>query len=178
MTWNRVVLLAVVAVSAVLVLAGCTDQSTRANLTVVDVNGGRVYYSDVISDSGTVVADEVVLTLGNIQNDGLGPLEPGAPFSEIFVTGYTVTFDNGVYPPVSGGVSAIVRSGGTTEVAIALSDIGAKAALPVNIATSTTARITVSGIVHANGGNNGDGVSANASLPVQVANFKDADLKN
>ena len=176
MTWNRVALLAVVAVGAILVLGGCTDTSTRANLTVVEVNDGRVYYSDVISDSGTVVADEVKLTLGNIQNDGLGPLEPGTPYSEIFVTGYTVTFDNGIYPPVTGGVSAIVPSGGTTEVAIALSDIGVKAALPVTIASSTTARITVSGFVHTNGGNNGDGVSARASLPVQVANFKDSDL--
>jgi hypothetical protein len=165
-----------VAAGAVLVLAGCTDESTRANLTVVDVNDGRVYYSDVISDSGTVVADEVKMTLGNIQNDGLGPLAPGAPFSEIFVTGYSVTFDNGVYPPVTGGVSAIVPSGGTAEVSIALSDIGDKAALPVTIATSTTARITVSGFVHTNGGNNGDGVTAHASLPVQVANFKDSDL--
>ena len=176
MKWTRVVLLAMVAVSAILVLGGCTDQSTRAILTVVDVNEGRVYYSDVISDSGTVVADEVKVTFGNIQNDGQGPLAPGTPFSEIVVTGYSVTFENGVYPPVTGGLTARVPSGGTTQAAIALSDIGAKASLPTTIATSTTARITFTGFVHANGGDNGDAVTARASLPVQVANFKDSDL--
>jgi len=176
MKWNKVVLLAVVAVGAIAVLGGCTDVSSRANLTVVSVNDGRVFYSDVLTDSGTVVADEVPLTLGNIQNDGQGPLEPGSPFSEIFVTGYTVTFDNGVYPPMSGGITAVVPSGGTADVAIALSNIGYKASLPLNIASSTTARITVTGFVHTNGGNNGDQVTARASLPVQVANFKDSDL--
>jgi hypothetical protein len=176
MKWNRAVLLAVVGASAFLVLGGCTSQSSRAILTVVNVNDGFVYYSDVISDSGTVVADEVKVTFGNIQNDGGAPLDPGSPFSQIKVTGYSVTYDNGVYPPVSAGLTAWVPSGGTTEASIAISDIGAKASLPLNIATSTTARITFTGFVLTNGGNNGDGVTAYASLPVQVANFKDADL--
>lgn len=178
MKWKRAVLLAVVATSALLVLGGCTDTSSRAILQVVNVNDGFVYYSDVVSDSGTVVADEVKVTFGNIQNDGGAPLEPGSPFSQIKVTGYTVTYDNGVYPPVSAGMTAWVSSGGTTEASIAISDIGAKASLPLNIATSTTARLTFTGFVLTNGGNNGDQVSAIASLPVQVANFKDSDIKN
>ena len=178
MKWKRAVLLAVVAVSAFLVLGGCTSTSSRAILTVVDVNSGNVYYSDLVSDSGLVVADACKLTLGNIQNDGGAPLEPGSPFSEIIVTGYTVTYDNGIYPPVSGGLTVWVPSGGTSEVSIALSDLAAKASLSTTTTSSTTARITVSGFVHTNGGNNGDGVSAHASLPVVVANFKDSEVPN
>ena len=178
MKWNRAVLLAVVAASAFLVLGGCTSTSTRSVLTVVNVNNGFVYYSDIVSDSGTVVADEAKMTLGNIPNDGGAPLAPGSPFSEIVVTGYTVTYDNGIYPPIGGGLTARVPSGGTTEVSIALSDLAAKASLPLNTAVSTTARVTISGFVLTNGGNNGDGVSASASLPVQVANFKDSNVPN
>ena len=48
--------------------------------------------------------------------------------------------------------------------------------MSTGIAVSTTARITVHGFNEVNGGNNGDQVVANASLPVQVANFKDSDI--
>lgn len=172
----RLLALAALVGSALLAMGGCTDTSTRSILTVVAVNDGNVFYSDLVSDSGTVVADEASIRLGNIQNDGGAPLEPGSPFSEIVVTGYTVTYDNGIYPPVSGGLTLRVPSGGEVEGSIALSDIGAKVSVPTTVATSTTARITVRGFVLTNGGNNGDQVTALASLPVQVANFKDADL--
>ena len=170
--------LALLALVALLGMGGCTDTSSRAILTVVSMNDGKVLYSDLISDSGLVVPDQATVTFGNIQNDGGAPLEPGSPFSEIIVTGYTVTYDNGIYPPVTGGLTARVPSGGTAEVTIAMSNLGSKASVPINIATSTTARITFGGFVHTNGGNNGDGVSASASLPVQVANFKDDDIPN
>lgn len=170
--------LALLALVALLGMGGCTDTSSRAILTVVSMNDGKVMYSDLISDSGLVVPDQATVVFGNIQNDGGAPLGPGAPFSEIIVTGYTVTYDNGVYPPVTGGLTARVPSGSTAEVTIAMSDLGSKASVPINIATSTTARITFGGFVHTNGGNNGDGVSATASLPVQVANFKDSDIPN
>ena len=168
--------LALLAMVALLGMSGCTDTSSRAILTVVSMNDGKVLYSDLISDSGLVVPDQATVTFGNIQNDGGAPLEAGAPFSEIIVTGYTVTYDNGIYPPVSGGITAIVPSGSTAEVTIAMSDLGAKASVPINIAVSTTARLTFTGFVHTNGGNNGDTVTARASLPIQVANFKDSDI--
>lgn len=168
--------LALLALVALLGMGGCTDTSSRAILTVISVNEGNVLYSDLVSDSGTVVADQALIEFGNIQNDGGAPLEAGAPFSDIIVTGYTVTYDNGIYPPVSGGITAHVPSGGTAEVVIAMSDLGAKASIPTNIAVSTTARLTFTGFVHTNGGNNGDRVSAIASVPVQVANFKDDDI--
>ena len=174
----KVFVLALAALGALAALNGCTDTSSRAILQVVSVNDGGVYYSDLVSDSGTVVADEAPLVLTMIQNSGTAPLEPGTPFSQIYLTGYTVTYDNGIYPPVSGGISGIVNSGEQTVVSIALSDLGAKASLPVNIAVSTTARITITGFNHINGGNNGDLVTAKASLPVQVANFKDSDIQN
>jgi hypothetical protein len=176
MKWNRVVLLALLAACAAVVLAGCTDESSRNVLTVVEINGGRVYFSDLVSDSGAVVADAATVKFGNIPNDGGAPLAPGAPFSEIVVTGYTVRYDNGVYSPVTGGLNIRVPSGGTAGGTIALSDLLQKAMLPSNIATSTIARLTFNGYNRINGSNNGDGVHALANLTVQVANFKDADV--
>ncbi len=176
MKWNRAVLLGLLAVSAMVVLAGCTSESSRNVLTVVDVNGGRVYFSDLVSDSGTVVADAAKVTFGNIPNDGGAPLAPGSPFSEIVVTGYTVTYDNGIYSPVTGGLNIRVPSGGTGQGSIALSDIGQKATLSPTLATSTIARLTFSGYNRVNGYNNGEGVHALANLTVEVANFKDSDV--
>jgi hypothetical protein len=173
----KVFVIALAALGALAAMSGCTDQSSRTILQIVSVNDGGVYYSDLVSDSGTVVPDECVLKVTNIPNDGGATLDPGTPFSQIYLTGYTVTYDNGIYPPVSGGVSGIVNSGEELEVSIALSDIGVKSSLSTSIATSTTARITLTGFNHINGGNNGEGVTARASLPVQVANFKDADIQ-
>jgi len=168
--------LALAALGALAALSGCTDTSSRAILQVVNVNSGHVFYSDLVSDSGLVVADESKVTLTNIPNDGAASLAPGTPFSEIILTGYTVTFDNGIYPPVSGGLTAVVPSGAETTVSIALSDLGSKSAVSPGTAVSTTARITITGFNHINGGNNGDLVSAKASLPVVIANFKDSDI--
>jgi hypothetical protein len=170
--------LALLALVALLGMGGCTDTSSRAILTVVSINDGKVLYSDLVSDSGLVVPDQAPVVFGNIQNDGGAPLAAGSPFSEIIVTGYTVTYDNGIYPPVSGGITARVSSGSTAEATIAMSNLASKASVPINTATSTTARITFTGFVHTNGGNNGDTVTAIASVPVQVANFKDSDIPN
>jgi len=172
----KVVVLALAALGALAALNGCTDTSTRNILQVVNVNDGKVYYSDLVSDSGTVVADEVKITVTSTPNAGTPALAPGTPFSQIILTGYTVTFDNGVYPPVTGGLTGIVNSGEEATISLALSDLGAKASVPTSTAVSTTARITISGFNHINGGNNGDGVSALANLPVQIANFKDSDI--
>jgi len=172
----RLLALAALAGIALLAIGGCTDTSTRSFLTVVSVNDGHVFYSDLVSDSGTVVADEAKIQLGNIPADGGTPLAPGTPYSEIVVTGYSVTYDNGIYPPYSGGLTLRIPQGETVEGSIALSDLGAKASVPTNIASATTARIKVTGFVQANGPNNGDKVEALASVPVQVANFKDSDL--
>lgn len=168
--------LAALATIVLLGLSGCTSTSTRAILTVDSVNGGNVFYSDLVSDSGLVVADAAKVVFGNIQNDGGAPLEAGAPFSEIVVTGYTVTYDSGIYAPVTAGLTARVPSGGTAEASISMSDLASKAAVPTNISASTTARIKFTGFVHTNGGNNGDRVTATASVPVVIANFKDADV--
>jgi hypothetical protein len=172
----KVFVLALAALGALAALNGCTDTSSRTILQVVSVNDGRVYYSDLVSDSGTVVADEVPMLVTSRPNSGAAPLSPDDPMSQIILTGYTVTFDNGIYPPVSGGVTGIVYSGEETEISIALSSLAAKAALSTSIATSTTARIRLTGYNMINGGRNGDAVDAQASLPVQVANFKDSDI--
>lgn len=179
MKWNRAVLLGLLAAAALLVVAGCTSESSRNVLTVVSVNGGKVYFSDLLSDSGAVVADAAKVTLGNIPNDGGAPLAPGSPFSEIVVTGYTVTYDNGTYPPVSGGLTLRIPSGGTADGSIALSNIAQKATIALanpNLATSDVARIHFIGFNRINGYNNGDRVDALANLTVEVANFKDADV--
>lgn len=172
--------LVLLALVALLGMGGCTDESTRAILTVVEVNEGRVFFSDLINEADTakifIPVDEAIVTFGNIQNDGGAPLEPGAPFSEIIVTGYSVTYDNGIYSPVSGGMNVRVPSGSTAEATIALSSLAEKASLPLNTAVTTTARLTFTGFVHTNGGNNGDAVTARANMTVQVANFGDTDV--
>ena len=170
------IVLAAVALVAAFGMSACTDESSRHLLTVESVNGGNVYFSDLLTDSGGVVADAATVTFGNIPNGGGDPLAPGEPFSVIVVTGYTVTYDNGVYPAYSGGLTVRVPSGGTAEASIGLSDIGVKASLNPFLATSTTARITFRGYNETYGVNNGEGVTAYASLSVQVANFKDEDV--
>ena len=172
------ILMVSVALVAAFGMSACTDESSRHLLTVVSVNDGNVYFSDLLTDSGAVVADAATVTFGNIPNGGGEPLGPGEPFSTIVVTGYTVTYDNGVYPPYSGGLTVRVPSGGTTEASIGLSDIGAKASVNPGTATSTTARIVFTGYNETYGVNNGEGVTANASLTVQVANFEDEDVQD
>lgn len=171
------IVLAAVALVAAFGMSACTDESSRHLLTVQSVNKGNVYFSDLLTDSGAVVADAAPVAFGNIPNGGGEPLGPGEPFATIVVTGYTVTYDNGVYPPYSGGLSVRVPSGGTAEAAIGLSDLGAKASVSPFTATSTTARIVFTGYNETYGVNNGERVTAYANLTVQVANFKDEDIQ-
>ena len=177
MKWNRAVLLGLLAAAALLVVGGCTSQSTRAVLTVVSLNDGKTYYSDLINTADSlhpyIPVDNIPITLGNIQNDGGAPLDPGTPFSEIVVTGYSVTYNPPIYTPVSGGLSMRVSSGGTTDGAIAISNLADKAALPLNTAATTTATIKFTGYNRVNGSANGDAVEATGYITVQVANFGD-----
>jgi hypothetical protein len=174
-TVKRIVLAATF-LAAAFGMSACTDESSRHTLTVVSVNDGGVYFSDLLTDSGQVVADAVPVLFGNIPNGGGDPLGPGEPFSVIVVTGYTVTFDNGVYPSFSGGLTVRVPSGGTAEAGIGLSNLATKASIPLNTVSSTTARITFTGYNETYGVANGEGVTAYANLTVQVANFKDEDV--
>ena len=186
MKFNRLVIagLMVLAVASVFALGGCTSESTRAVLTVVSLNGGSTYYSDLLNEADTakifIPVDEIKVTLGNIPNDGGPPLAPGSPFSEIVVTGYTVTYSNGVFSPVTGGMSLRIPSGGTAEGTITISDPSEKAALLGSYSGTITsiATITFSGYNRINGSNNGDGVSAFGKLTVQVDNFGDQDIAN
>ncbi len=185
MKFNRLVLAGalVLAVSSVFILSGCTDESTRSVLTVVSVNDGSTYYSDLINEADTakifIPVDEVKVTLGNVPHDGSAPLAPGEPFSEIVVTGYSVTYTNSIFTPVTGGMNLRVPSGGTAEGTITISNPSEKAAL-LGTLTSTatgTANITFTGYVRTSG-NFGDYVTATGNLTVQVDNFGDADVGN
>jgi signal transduction histidine kinase len=75
-------------------------------------------------------------------------------------------------------LAATQRAHGLTRQLLTFSrqHVFSTSTIAVNIATATTARIVVRGFVMANGSNNGDQVQALASVPVQVANFTDADL--
>jgi len=183
MKFNRLVLagLMVLTVASVFALGGCTSESTRAVLTVESLNGGSTYYSDVINEADSnkifIPVDEIAVTLGNIPNDGGAPLAPGSPFSEIVVTGYTVTYSNGVFSPITGGMSLRIPSGGTAEGTITISNPSEKAAYisyPGSITSIAT--ITFTGYNRINGSNNGDHVSAFGKLTVQVDNFGDEDV--
>jgi len=178
----RLLALAALTTVALLAVGGCTENSTRAILTIQSINDGNGYFSDLINEADTahvfIPVDLVTMKLGNIQNDGGPPLAPGTPFSDITLTDYTVTYDNGIYTPVNGGLSGHVASGGTTVVSIMLSNSSEKGALYYSLfgTVTTTARVTVRGFVQANGANNGEPVVAIGSLAVQVGNFGDGDV--
>ena len=183
MKWNRAVLagIGLVGVAALLLLGGCTSDSTRSDLTVVSINSGSTYYSDLINEADTantfIPIDQVTVTFGNKPHDGGAPLAPGSPFSEIVVTGYSVSYNNGIFSPISGGLNVVVPSGGTADAAITISNASEKAALlGVLAATVTsTATITFTGYVR-DSGNSGDHVTGAGSLTVQVDNFGDSDV--
>jgi hypothetical protein len=178
----RLLALAAIVTAGLLAVGGCTDQSTRAILTIQSINDGNAYFSDLINEADTahvfIPVDAVTMKLGNIQNDGGPPLAPGTPFSTINLTSYTVTYDNGIYSPVNGGLNGLVASGGTTEISIILSNSSEKGALLGTLSgtVTTTARITVRGFVQANGANNGEPVVGIGALTVQVGNFGDSDV--
>jgi hypothetical protein len=183
MRLNRTVLAGMVlaGVTALFFIGGCTNASTRADLTVVSVNDGATYYSDLLNEADTahlfIPIDQVVVKFGNHPHDGSAPLDPGSGFSEIVVNHYSVVYDNGVYSPISGGMNVVVPSGGTAEGAITISNPSEKGAL-LGTLTSTvtsTATITFSGYVRTTG-NFGDFVGTTASLTVQVDNFGDSEV--
>jgi hypothetical protein len=168
-------------VTALFFIGGCTNASTRADLTVVSVNNGATFYSDLVNEADTahifIPIDQVVVRLGNHPHDGSTPVDPGSGFSEIVVTHYSVTYDNGVFSPISGGMNLIIPSGGTADAAITIDSPSEKAAL-LGTLTSTvtaTATITFSGYVRTTG-NFGDFIGTTGFLTVQVDNFGDSDL--
>jgi hypothetical protein len=172
--------LVVLTIGALLGMSGCTDESSRNTLTVISVNEGDVYFSDLVNTidplNPYVPVDEVKVVFGNIRNGGGTPLEPGAPFSEIVVTGYTVTYDNGIFSPVTGGMNVRVTSGLTSEASILLSDSGEKGSLAISGTVTTIARIHFTGYNYINGPDNGEFVQADASLSVQIGDFGDANV--
>ncbi len=183
MKWNRAVLAGMVltAVTALFFIGGCTSTSTRADLEVVSVNDGATYYSDLINEADSlkpfIPVDQVAVKFTNHPHDGGPPLEPGSAFSEIVVNHYTVTYNNGVFSPLDGGMNVVVPSGGEALAAITISNPSEKATLLGTITTTVTAtaKIDFSGYVRTSG-NYGDRVSATAYLTVQVDNFGDSDV--
>jgi len=183
MKWNRAVLAGMVltAVTALFFINGCTSTSTRADLHVDSVNGGKTYYSDLINEADTahifIPVDQIAVTFSNVQHDGGLPQTPGSGFDQIIVDHYTVTYDNGVYSPISGGMNVMIPSGGTATAAITISNPSEKSALLGTITTTitATARIDFTGWVRTTG-NDGERVSATSYLTVQVDNFGDSDV--
>jgi len=174
--------LVLLTVAASLGMSGCTDESTRAVLTVVNLNEGNTYYSDLINEADSmhiyIPVDQIAVELGNIQNDGGAPLEASAPFSEIVVTGYSVTYTPAVFTPITGGMTLRIPSGGTAEGSITISNPSEKGALLGSLSSTatTTATITFTGYNRINGSTNGDAVSAIGRITVQVDNFGDEDV--
>jgi len=182
---NRAVLagMALMAVTALLFIGGCTGTSTRADLHIISVNDNKTFYSDLINEADTahifIPVDQVQVKLANVQHDGGLPVQPGQGFDEIIVDHYTVTYDNGIYSPVSGGMNVAIPSGGETVAAITISNPSEKGALLGSITTTVTAtaRIDFTGWVRTTG-NDGDRVSATAYLTVQVDNFGDSNVNS
>lgn len=185
MKWNRAMLagMALIGVTSLFFLGGCTSMSTRADLIVNSVNDGATYYSDLINEADTnkiyIPIDQVTVKFSNYPHDGGAPLQPGTGFSEIVVDHYSVTYNNGIYSPIDGGMNVVVPSGGSAEAAITISYPSEKGALLFTLTNTVTAtaRIDFTGWVRT-AGNNGERVSATAYLTVQVDNFGDADENN
>ncbi len=117
------------------------------------------------------------MKFSNVQHDGGPPVAPGAGFDEIIVDHYSVTYNNGVFSPIDGGMNVVVPSGGTASAAITISNPSEKGALLGTITTTVTAtaRIDFTGWVRTTG-NNGERVTVTAYLTVQVDNFGDSDV--
>jgi len=183
MKWNRAVLAGMVltAVTALFFISGCTSTSTRTDLHVDSVNGGKTYYSDLINEADTahifIPVDQVSVRFSNVPHSGGQPVAPGSGFDQIIVDHYTVTYDNGVFSPISGGMNVVIPSGGTTDAAITISNPSEKGALLGTITTTVTAtaKIDFTGWVRTTG-NDGDRVYATAYLTVQVDNFGDSNV--
>ena len=183
MKWNRAVLAGMVltAVTALFFISGCTSTSTRSDLHVDSVNGGSTYYSDLINEADTahifIPVDQINVVFSNVPHSGGLPQTPGSGFDQIIVDHYTVTYNNGVYSPVSGGMNVMIPSGGSATAAITISNPSEKAALLGAITTTVTAtaKIDFTGWVRTTG-NDGDRVYATAYLTVQVDNFGDSNV--
>jgi len=185
MKWNRAVLAGMVltAVTALFFISGCTSTSTRADLHVDSVNGGATYYSDLLNEADSLKpylpVDHIVVRFSNVPHSGGQPVAPGSGFDQIIVDHYSVTYDNGIFSPINGGMNVMIPSGGTIDAAITISNPAEKAVLLGTITTTvtSTARIDFTGWVRTTG-NDGERVSATAYLTVQVDNFGDADQTN
>ncbi|HMI31166.1 MAG TPA: hypothetical protein VK527_05450 [Candidatus Limnocylindrales bacterium] len=183
MRLNRTVLAGMVlaGVTALFFIGGCTGTSTRADLEVTSVNEGNTYYSDLRNEVDSLKpftpVDQIPVTFGNHPHDGGTPVAPGAAFGEIVVDHYHVTYNNGIFSPVDGGMNVVVASGGTTDASITISDPSEKAALFYTLASTVTAtaKIDFFGYVRTSG-NYGDRVYATAYVTVQVDNFGDTDV--
>jgi hypothetical protein len=167
------------ALAAAFWMTGCTNAATRNVLTVVSVNNGETFFSDLINVADStkpfIPVDEVPVTFGNVPNGGGPPLQPNSPFSTIVITGYTVTYANGVYSPVSGGLTLRVESGQTATANVILSNTAEKGALLNSLpgTVTTTATIHFTGYNWVDGYNNGESLAADAYLAVQVGDFGD-----
>ena len=173
--------MAMTGVTALFFIGGCTHESTRADLSVVSVNEGATYYSDLINEADSshifIPVDQVAVTFANKPHDGSAAVAPGTGFSEIVVTDYTVTYSNGVFSPLSGGMNVTVPSGGTADAFITISNPSEKGDLLGTITSTitSTATIVFTGYLRATD-SYGDYVKARCYLTVQVDNFGDSDV--
>jgi len=109
MKWNAATLagMAMMAVTGLLFLGGCTSTSTRADLHVLSVNDGSTYYSDLINEADSlhpfIPVDQVTVKFSDVPHDGSAPVEPGTGFDEIVVNHYHVHYNNGIFSDVDGG---------------------------------------------------------------------------
>jgi hypothetical protein len=190
-SWRKAMKVFSVVVLGALALSGCSKDYVTGSqgdviFRIIGINGGDVLDSDVLTKDGSILADEVNVTVVNRPKNPLTTVPQVA--MAVFIERYEVTYIRsdghnvaGVDVPfgVSGNVSAVVdaaSSGNSVEVPIQIVRAAAKAEPPLRNLQGGggQAIFTVQAVVTLYGRTvAGDVVSDTASCQINFANFGD-----
>lgn len=126
-----------------------TSEQKRSVVTVFSMNDNEPVFSDVLGQSDTVstVSDDwIPVWFFNKPQSDLVFTEPGRPFGEFIVTGYTVTWertDGGSAVPqgFSSAIQVTVPSGELMEATVLVVPAEAKNAAPLDALKNTASSI-------------------------------------
>jgi len=137
---NRKYLLLLMIVAFVgAIVVGCQDsaEESRSVITVQSINDNAPVFSDVLSDSMTVVEDWVDVTFYNRPYNGLVVTGPGMPYNEFLVSRYHIEFtrtdgSTSVPPPFDAAMTSFIESEEFGFATIKLVPAGYKTIAPLS----------------------------------------------